>query len=65
MLQEDVHRDMKTRWTQLTDAAEITAVKDAGKYRTITWQRRGEDIWLMMDEVGRAWLETHIVGNRG
>jgi hypothetical protein len=55
----------KPRWKPLTDAAEITAVKDAGKYRTITWQRRGEDIWLMLDEVGRVWLETLKTGNRG
>jgi hypothetical protein len=55
----------KPRWKQLTDAADITAVKDAGKYRTITWQRRGEEILLMLDEVGRVWLETLRNGNRG
>jgi hypothetical protein len=39
----------KPRWTQLTDEAEIISVKAAGKYRTITWQRRGGEIWLLLD----------------
>lgn len=54
----------KPHWLLLTNADEIKAVKDAGKYRSITWQRRGEEIWVLLDAVFKAWRADRT-GNRG
>lgn len=57
----------KPHWLLLTDAAEIAAVKDAGKYRAITWQRRHsegkEEVWVLVDAVWTAWRADRN-GNR-
>jgi hypothetical protein len=55
----------KQHWTPLT-GDEATAIQSAGKYRTITWERHGNEIFALVDEHLKAWRQKRVTeGNRG
>jgi hypothetical protein len=50
----------KDTWTQITDPERVRELISGGKYREDkpTWVRRGEAVWVLVDEIFKAWREA-------